>query len=116
MIRPRACYNEREREEPGMGAARKYAVIDAASGKLDRRIFSDQAVYDDEMERIFGRAWLMIGHESLVPAPDDFFHPGFAGWIEAIPPKRLKMLGKTRIPTFTRCPAALSRFGLSKPL
>src|SRR5258707_9875417 len=26
------------------------------------------------MEKIFGRAWLMIGHESLVPAADDFFH------------------------------------------
>ena len=57
-----------------MGANRKYAVIDPTSGKLDRRIFSDEAVYDDEMERIFGRAWLMIGHESLVPAPDNFFH------------------------------------------
>jgi phenylpropionate dioxygenase-like ring-hydroxylating dioxygenase large terminal subunit len=57
-----------------MGAARRYAVIDPATGKLDRRIFSDEAVYADEMEKIFGRAWLMIGHESLVPAPDDFFH------------------------------------------
>jgi phenylpropionate dioxygenase-like ring-hydroxylating dioxygenase large terminal subunit len=57
-----------------MGAARNYAVIDPASGKLDRRIFSDEAIYDQEMEKIFGRAWLMIGHESLVPAPDDFFH------------------------------------------
>ncbi|HTT80028.1 MAG TPA: Rieske 2Fe-2S domain-containing protein [Stellaceae bacterium] len=57
-----------------MGAPRRYAVIDPATGKLDRRIFSDEAVYADEMERIFGRAWLMIGHESLVPAPDDFFH------------------------------------------
>src|SRR5437763_17174754 len=74
MIRPRACYDAREREEPGMGAARKYAVIDPASGKLDRRIFSDRAAYDDEMEKIFGRAGLMIGHESLVPAPDAFFH------------------------------------------
>src|SRR6516165_9938756 len=35
---------------------------------------SEKAVYDDEMEKIFGRAWLMIGHESLVAAPDDFFH------------------------------------------
>ena len=26
------------------------------------------------MEKIFGRAWLMIGHESLVPEADDFFH------------------------------------------
>jgi phenylpropionate dioxygenase-like ring-hydroxylating dioxygenase large terminal subunit len=57
-----------------MGAARNYAVIDPATGKIDRRIFSDRAVYDDEMERIFGRAWLMIGHESLVPAAHDFFH------------------------------------------
>jgi phenylpropionate dioxygenase-like ring-hydroxylating dioxygenase large terminal subunit len=64
----------RKREDPGMGAARKYIVIDPATGKLDRRIFSEQAIYDDEMERIFGRAWLMIGHESLVPAVDDFFH------------------------------------------
>src|SRR5262249_18461505 len=31
-------------------------------------------VYDDEMEKIFGRAWLMIGHESLVPRVNDFFH------------------------------------------
>ena len=57
-----------------MAATRKYAVIDPATGKLDRRIFSDQAIYDEEMEKIFGRAWLMIGHESLVSAPDDFFH------------------------------------------
>ena len=57
-----------------MGATRKYAVIDPATGKIDRRIFSEQAIYDDEMEKIFGRAWLMIGHESLVPAADDFFH------------------------------------------
>ena len=57
-----------------MSSPRQYAVIDPATGKLDRRIFSDQAVYDDEMEKIFGRAWLMIGHESLIPEPDDFFH------------------------------------------
>ncbi len=56
-----------------MAANRKYAVIDPATGKIDRRIFSEQAIYDDEMERIFGRAWLMIGHESLVPGIDDFF-------------------------------------------
>ena len=56
-----------------MGSPRKYAIDDPATGKLDRRIFSEQANYDAEMEQIFGRAWLMIGHESLVPAVDDFF-------------------------------------------
>jgi phenylpropionate dioxygenase-like ring-hydroxylating dioxygenase large terminal subunit len=57
-----------------MGATQKYSIIDPATGKIDRRIFSDQAVYDAEMEKIFGRAWLMIGHESLVPEVNDFFH------------------------------------------
>jgi hypothetical protein len=57
MIRPGSCYHDREREDPDMGTARKYAVIDPATGKIDR-IFSDQAVYDDEMEKISGtRAW-----------------------------------------------------------
>jgi phenylpropionate dioxygenase-like ring-hydroxylating dioxygenase large terminal subunit len=51
-----------------MGTARKYAVIDPATGKLDRRVFSEQAIYDEEMEKIFGRAWLMIGHEPGVRA------------------------------------------------
>src|SRR5215468_1818098 len=57
-----------------MGAATKYAIIDPGTGKIDRRIFSDQAIYDEEMEKIFSRAWLMIGHESLVPDVDDYFH------------------------------------------
>ena len=52
-----------------MGATRKHVVIDPATGKLDRHIFSEQAIYDDEMEKIFGRAWLMIGHESRCPRP-----------------------------------------------
>src|SRR5216683_2373604 len=72
--RPGSCYHDREREDPCMGTTRKYVVIDPATGKLDRRVFSEQRVYDDEMEKIFGRAWLMIGHQSLVPAVDDFFH------------------------------------------
>ena len=57
-----------------MGATPKYTIIDPATGKLDRRIFSDQAIYDDEMAKVFGRAWLMIGHESLIPHAHDFFH------------------------------------------
>ncbi len=57
-----------------IGIARKYVVIDPATGKIDRRIFSEEAINDDEMEKILGRAWLMIGQESLVPVADDFFH------------------------------------------
>src|SRR5499427_9309129 len=57
-----------------MSAAPKYAILDPALGTIDRRIFSDPAMYDEEMRKIFGRAWLMIGHESLVPNANDFFH------------------------------------------
>jgi 3-phenylpropionate/trans-cinnamate dioxygenase alpha subunit len=57
-----------------MGATPKYAIIDPDTGKVDRRIFSDEAIYAEEMAKIFGRAWLMIGHESLVPQVNDFFH------------------------------------------
>ena len=52
----------------------KYEVIDPATGQLDRRVFVDPDIYAEEQEKVFGRAWLMIGHESLVPKPNDFFH------------------------------------------
>ena len=53
---------------------KRHHVIDLETGNLERRIFSDQDIYQEELEKIFGRAWLMIGHESLVPKPNDFFH------------------------------------------
>jgi phenylpropionate dioxygenase-like ring-hydroxylating dioxygenase large terminal subunit len=52
---------------------KKYDIIDPDTGKLDRRIFVDQDVYNDEMDKIFGRAWQMVAHTSLVPNPNDFF-------------------------------------------
>ena len=55
-----------------MVATDRYQVIDA-SGRLERGVFSDDRVYQEELEKIFGRAWLFIGHESLIPNPNDFF-------------------------------------------
>ena len=43
-------------------------------GSLDRSIFVDPDIYAEEQEKVFGRAWLMIGHESLVPRNNDYFH------------------------------------------
>jgi phenylpropionate dioxygenase-like ring-hydroxylating dioxygenase large terminal subunit len=56
-----------------VATAKKYDVIDAETGRLDRRIFVDEDVYREEMEKVFGRAWVMVAHTSLVPKPHDFF-------------------------------------------
>ena len=56
-----------------MAVSQKRNAIDLERGTLDRRIYVDQDVYQDELEQIFGRAWLNICHESLIPNPNDFF-------------------------------------------
>ena len=56
-----------------MAISQKYNVVDAEKGVLDRRVFVDQKVYEDELEKVFGRAWLMVAHKSLLPNPNDFF-------------------------------------------
>lgn len=49
------------------------ALVDIDSGLIDRRIFSDQAIYDLEMEKIFRKTWLLLGHESELRNRNDFF-------------------------------------------
>ena len=56
-----------------MVVSKKYNVIDLEKGTLDRSVFTDEQVYQEELEKIFGRAWLMLAHDSLVPNPNDFF-------------------------------------------
>jgi phenylpropionate dioxygenase-like ring-hydroxylating dioxygenase large terminal subunit len=42
-------------------------------GKVHRRFYADRQVFQAELDRIFGRAWLWLGHESQVKNAGDFF-------------------------------------------
>ena len=41
-------------------------------GRVHRRVYTDPDLFELEMARIFGRAWLFVGHTSQVPAPGDY--------------------------------------------
>ena len=41
-------------------------------GRVHRDVYTDPPLFELEMERIFGRAWLYVGHASQVSAPGDF--------------------------------------------
>lgn len=48
-------------------------LVDIDAGLVNRAIFHDQGVYDRELEDIFGKSWLFVGHESQIPNKDDYF-------------------------------------------
>ncbi|MGE0810594.1 MAG: aromatic ring-hydroxylating dioxygenase subunit alpha [Immundisolibacter sp.] len=47
-------------------------LIDTGEGWVDRRIFWDEAIYQQELDRVFARAWLFVAHESELPKSGDF--------------------------------------------
>jgi len=57
---------------------REGAYTDAAiagmvgAGRVHSRIYTDQAIFDLEIERIFSSAWIYVGHASEVPNPGDY--------------------------------------------
>ena len=47
-------------------------LVDVESGLISREIYVNQDIYEQEKEQVFMRAWLFVGHESMVPNPGDF--------------------------------------------
>jgi phenylpropionate dioxygenase-like ring-hydroxylating dioxygenase large terminal subunit len=55
------------------GRVKEFArFVDLEHGLVNRRIFADEAIYRVELERIFGRCWLYLAHESQLPNPGDY--------------------------------------------
>ena len=48
------------------------SFIDTDRGTVSRELYVNEDVFQQELEQIFGRCWLFLGHESLVPNPGDF--------------------------------------------
>lgn len=45
---------------------------------LDRPFYTDPAIFERDVERIFLRQWLLVGHASRIPDPGDYFLFDFA--------------------------------------
>ncbi len=63
--------------QDGLGAAKVSAtqldnLVDEEGGQLAARIFVDQDIYREELQRVFARSWLFVAHESEVPRPGNF--------------------------------------------
>jgi nitrite reductase/ring-hydroxylating ferredoxin subunit len=53
-------------------------LIDPSNSTINPKVFSDPDLYRLEGERVFGRAWLYVGHEADIAQPDSFV-TGFMG-------------------------------------
>src|SRR2546423_1359559 len=61
-------------------AFRKTADTIAESAKtLPQRYFVAPEVFEEEQEKIFARQWVLVGHQSEVAKPGDFFVAEVAG-------------------------------------
>ena len=49
------------------------SYADFEHGLISPHVFSSQEVYELELERLFGRTWLFLAHESQIPKRGDFF-------------------------------------------
>ena len=47
--------------------------VDTQKGTIERKIFTGEDIFQKELETVYARAWLFVGHESQIPNPGDFF-------------------------------------------
>ncbi len=47
-------------------------LINEEKGLLDPRIYNDPELYEWELEHVFARSWLLLGHETHIPKAGDY--------------------------------------------
>ena len=73
------CFHWSSRNPPTTGGVvsndkqRNGTWVDLERGTISREIFVNEDIYRSELEQIFARTWLLVGHESQIPEPGDFF-------------------------------------------
>lgn len=48
-------------------------MVDVDNGLVDRAIFTDQRIHEQELARVFAPSWLFLGHVDQLKKPGDFF-------------------------------------------
>lgn len=69
-IAHRVVHKQRRRVSSPMNSTSN--LVDTPNATQSRLVFWDDDIYRQELERIFARSWLFLGHESLLPKPGDF--------------------------------------------
>ena len=50
-----------------------HQFIDNDEGWVDRRIFWEEEIYEQELKQIFAKSWQFIAHDSMIPNANDFY-------------------------------------------